>query len=156
MYSMQRFDALTHNLRECVLDMGSFSKDQKIIASTIIDVWSELHGKENIICMNYVQELASHNLLKLLPLGYVTFYSSVDSLSCYFSLFLIQESCEPSPESPKSEITTCNISFIPTANLIGHFWHNRKFLAQWLYPKLCLLGNIWKQSKRNLIWHPKT
>lgn len=91
---MQRFDALTHNLRECVLDMGSFSKDQKIIASTIIDVWSELHGKESIICMNYIQELASHNLLKLLPLGYVTFYSSVDSLSCYFSLFLIQESCE--------------------------------------------------------------
>ncbi|KAJ4878686.1 putative disease resistance protein [Raphanus sativus] len=66
---MQRFDALTHNLRECVLDMGSFSKDQKIIASTIIDVWSELHGKESIICMNYIQELASHNLLKLLPLG---------------------------------------------------------------------------------------
>ncbi|KAG2316967.1 hypothetical protein Bca52824_020089 [Brassica carinata] len=69
MDSMQSFDALTHNLRECFLDMGSFLKDQKIIVSTIIDVWSGLYGKENNICMNYLQELASHNLLKLLPLG---------------------------------------------------------------------------------------
>ncbi|KAH0851767.1 hypothetical protein HID58_094491 [Brassica napus] len=66
---IQSFDALPHNLRECFLDMGSFLKDQKIIASTIIDLWSELHDKENIIYMNYLQELASHNLLKLLPLG---------------------------------------------------------------------------------------
>ena len=76
---MQSFDALTHNLREYFLDMGSFLKDQKIIASTIIDVWSELHGKDNIICMNYLQELASHNLLKLLPLGYVPFHLSTNS-----------------------------------------------------------------------------
>ncbi|KAH0856737.1 hypothetical protein HID58_084998 [Brassica napus] len=69
MDSIQSFDALPHNLSECFLDMGSFLKDQKIIASTINDLWSELHGKEKNICMNYLQELASHNLLKLLPLG---------------------------------------------------------------------------------------
>ncbi|XP_024006781.1 probable disease resistance protein At5g66890 [Eutrema salsugineum] len=66
---IQSFNALTHNIRECFLDMGSFRKDQKIIASTLIDLWSGLYSKENIICMNYLQDLASHNLLKLLPLG---------------------------------------------------------------------------------------
>ncbi|XP_010464770.1 PREDICTED: probable disease resistance protein At5g66890 [Camelina sativa] len=63
------FDALPHNLRECFLDMASFLEDQKIIASTIIDLWSELYGKESCLCMTYLQELASHNLLQLLPLG---------------------------------------------------------------------------------------
>lgn len=69
--SIQSFDALPHNLRECFLDMASFLEDQRMIASTIIDLWSELYGKESTLCMNYLQELASHNLLKLLPLRYV-------------------------------------------------------------------------------------
>ncbi|KAL0792068.1 hypothetical protein Bca101_063445 [Brassica carinata] len=49
--------------------MGSFLKGQKLIASTIIDLWSGLYGEEDIIHMNYLQDLASHDLLKLLPLG---------------------------------------------------------------------------------------
>ncbi|CAN7005268.1 unnamed protein product [Brassica oleracea var. botrytis] len=69
MDSIENFDALNNNLRECFIDMGSFLKDQKIIASTIIDLWSGLYGKEDIICRNHLQDLASHNLLKLLPLG---------------------------------------------------------------------------------------
>ncbi|KAF3541933.1 hypothetical protein F2Q69_00025469 [Brassica cretica] len=69
MDSIENFDALNNNLRECFIDMGSFLKDQKIIASTIIDLWSGLYSKEDIICRNHLQDLASHNLLKLLPLG---------------------------------------------------------------------------------------
>ncbi|EOA14744.1 hypothetical protein CARUB_v10028036mg [Capsella rubella] len=41
--SIQSFDALPHNLRECFLDMSSFLEDQRIIASTIIDLWSECY-----------------------------------------------------------------------------------------------------------------
>ncbi|VVB18261.1 unnamed protein product [Arabis nemorensis] len=67
---IQSFDALPRNLQECFLDTGSsFRKDQKIIASTVIDVWFGLYGIENIICMHYLQDLASHKLLELLPLG---------------------------------------------------------------------------------------
>ncbi|CAF1922193.1 BnaC02g16520D [Brassica napus] len=69
MDSIENFDASNNNLRECFIDMGSFLKDQKIIASTIIDLWSGLYSKEDIICRNHLQDLASHNLLKLLPLG---------------------------------------------------------------------------------------
>ncbi|AED98275.1 unnamed protein product [Arabidopsis thaliana] len=64
--SIQSFDALPHNLRECFLDMASFLEDQRIIASTIIDLWSASYGKEG---MNNLQDLASRNLLKLLPIG---------------------------------------------------------------------------------------
>jgi len=74
--SIQSFDDLPHNLRECFLDMASFLEDQRIIASTIIDLWSASYGKEG---MNNLQDLASHNLLKLLPIGYVTFHSSTNS-----------------------------------------------------------------------------
>lgn len=76
MDSIQSFDALSNNLRECFLDTGSFLEDQRIIASTLIDLWSELYGKESILCMSYLEDLASRNLIKLLPLGYVTFFSS--------------------------------------------------------------------------------
>ncbi|KAJ0236565.1 disease resistance protein [Hirschfeldia incana] len=65
------FNALVPNLRECFLDMGSFLEDQKIRASVIIDIWMELYGKSSssILCMKYLEDLASQNLLKLVPLG---------------------------------------------------------------------------------------
>ena len=66
------FNALVPNLKECFLDMGSFLEDQKIRASVIIDIWMELYGKSSsILCMKYLEDLASQNLLKLVPLGYV-------------------------------------------------------------------------------------
>ena len=66
------FNALEPNLKECFLDMGSFLEDQKIRASVIIDIWMELYGKNSsILCMKYLEDLASQNLLKLVPLGYV-------------------------------------------------------------------------------------
>ncbi|XP_023644254.1 probable disease resistance protein At5g66900 isoform X2 [Capsella rubella] len=63
------FDALEFNLKECFLDMGSFLEDQKIRASIIIDIWVELYGKGSTLCMKYLEDLASQNLLKLVPLG---------------------------------------------------------------------------------------
>ncbi|XP_013611362.1 PREDICTED: probable disease resistance protein At5g66900 isoform X1 [Brassica oleracea var. oleracea] len=64
------FNALVPNLKECFLDMGSFLEDQKIRASVIIDIWMELYGKSSsILCKKYLEDLASQNLLKLVPLG---------------------------------------------------------------------------------------
>ncbi|KAJ4887557.1 putative disease resistance protein [Raphanus sativus] len=85
MDSIENFDALNNNLRECFTDMGSFLKDQKIIASTIIDLWSGLYGKENITCMSYLQDLASHNLLKLLPLG------KNEYVDCFYNELLVRQ-----------------------------------------------------------------
>ncbi|CAA7056902.1 unnamed protein product [Microthlaspi erraticum] len=64
------FNALEPNLKECFLDMGSFLEDQKILASVIIDMWMELYGRSSSnLCMKYLEDLASQNLLKLVPLG---------------------------------------------------------------------------------------
>ncbi|KAG7614490.1 Powdery mildew resistance protein RPW8 domain [Arabidopsis suecica] len=63
------FDALDPNLKECFLDMGSFLEDQKIRASVIIDMWVELYGKGSSILYMYLEDLASQNLLQLVPLG---------------------------------------------------------------------------------------
>ncbi|CAN8264116.1 unnamed protein product [Cochlearia groenlandica] len=64
------FSALESNLKECFLDMGMFLEDQKIRASVIIDIWVELYGQgSSILCMKYLEDLASQNLLKLVPLG---------------------------------------------------------------------------------------
>ncbi|WZY79301.1 hypothetical protein YC2023_025685 [Brassica napus] len=66
------FDALKPHLKECFMDMGSFLEDQKICASVIIDLWVELYGtssSSSIVYMKYLNDLASQNLLKLIPLG---------------------------------------------------------------------------------------
>ncbi|VVB18260.1 unnamed protein product [Arabis nemorensis] len=64
------FNALESNLKECFLDMGSFLEDQKIRASVIIDIWVELYGKgSSTMCMKYLEDLASQNLLKLVRLS---------------------------------------------------------------------------------------
>ena len=56
------------------MDMGSFLEDQKIRASVIIDIWVELYGKgtpsSSFEYMKYLHDLASQNLLRLIPLGY--------------------------------------------------------------------------------------
>ncbi|CAH8357546.1 unnamed protein product [Eruca vesicaria subsp. sativa] len=64
------FIALDPDLKKCFLDMGSFLEDQKIRASVIIDMWMELYGiSSTVVCMKYLEDLASQNLLKLVPLG---------------------------------------------------------------------------------------
>ncbi|KAJ0234359.1 disease resistance protein [Hirschfeldia incana] len=67
------FTALDPVLKECFMDMGSFLEDQKIRASVIIDMWMELYCKSSsgssVVYMKYLEDLASQNLLKLVPLG---------------------------------------------------------------------------------------
>ncbi|CAF2089145.1 unnamed protein product [Brassica napus] len=64
------FNALDPDLKECFMDMGSFLEDQKIRASVIIDIWMELYGiSSSVVCMKYLEDVASQNLLKLVPLG---------------------------------------------------------------------------------------
>ncbi|KAL1196544.1 putative disease resistance protein [Cardamine amara subsp. amara] len=63
------FNALKPQLKECFLDMGLFLEDQKIRASVIIDIWVELYGKGSTVCMKYLEDFASQNLLKVVPLA---------------------------------------------------------------------------------------
>ncbi|KFK28373.1 hypothetical protein AALP_AA8G506900 [Arabis alpina] len=64
------FSALKPHLKECFMDMGSFLEDQKICASVIIDIWVELYGKgSSTVYVKYLNDLATRNLLKLIPLG---------------------------------------------------------------------------------------
>ncbi|KAJ0239069.1 Powdery mildew resistance protein [Hirschfeldia incana] len=68
------FTALKPHLKECFMDMGSFLEDQKIRASVLIDIWVELYGKgtstsRDFAYMKYLNDLASQNLLNLIPLG---------------------------------------------------------------------------------------
>ncbi|CAN7127929.1 unnamed protein product [Brassica rapa subsp. narinosa] len=70
------FTALKPHLKECFMDMGSFLEDQKIRASVLIDIWVELYyGKGttsddiSMAYMKYLVDLASQNLLNLIPIG---------------------------------------------------------------------------------------
>ncbi|KAL1196546.1 putative disease resistance protein [Cardamine amara subsp. amara] len=64
------FEALHSDLKHCFLDMGLFHEDQKIRASVITDIWSELYAEsDSVQCMKYLDDLAVHNLLDLVPLG---------------------------------------------------------------------------------------
>lgn len=77
------FNALEPHLKECFMDMGSFLEDHKIRASVIIDLWVELYGtssSSSIVYMKYLNDLASQNLLKLVPLRYVYLYVNIVSL----------------------------------------------------------------------------
>ncbi|KAG2298153.1 hypothetical protein Bca4012_009358 [Brassica carinata] len=57
------------HLKECFSDMGSFLTEGKIRASSIIDIWIELYGKGSTVYVKDLNELAMHNLLKIVPLG---------------------------------------------------------------------------------------
>ncbi|XP_010444714.1 PREDICTED: probable disease resistance protein At5g66910 isoform X1 [Camelina sativa] len=67
------FNALEPHLKECFLVVGSFLEDQKIWASLILDIWVELFGRGSSsstnVYMKYLNDLASQNLLKIVPLG---------------------------------------------------------------------------------------
>ncbi|KAK4488362.1 hypothetical protein RD792_004122 [Penstemon davidsonii] len=54
-------------LKECYLDLGSFSEDQKIPISTLLDMWVELYNldEEGAYTFAYLYELFTRNLLDL-------------------------------------------------------------------------------------------
>lgn len=82
------FIALAPHLKECFMDMGSFLEYQKISASVLVDIWVELYGRgsssSSYVCMMYLNDLASQNLLKLTPPWYVVV--SV-SQHCVFAIY---------------------------------------------------------------------
>ncbi|CAF2163581.1 unnamed protein product [Brassica rapa] len=83
------FTALEPHLKDCFMDMGSFLEDQKIRASVIIDIWVELYGKgtpdSSFEYMKYLHDLASQNLLRLIPLG------RNDHEDCFYNELLVTQ-----------------------------------------------------------------
>ncbi|CAH8360899.1 unnamed protein product [Eruca vesicaria subsp. sativa] len=67
------FNVLKPHLKDCFLDMSSFLTQGKIRASTIIDIWMELYSEDsersNVNYVWHLNDLASHNLVKLDTLG---------------------------------------------------------------------------------------
>ncbi|KDP31880.1 hypothetical protein JCGZ_12341 [Jatropha curcas] len=60
-------DALNDNAaaKECYKDLGSFPEDQKIPASTLVDMWVERHNLDEDDAIANVYELSNRNLLEL-------------------------------------------------------------------------------------------
>nr|POE89709.1 putative disease resistance protein [Quercus suber] len=52
-------------IKECFLDLCSFWAEQRIPATTLIDMWAELYELDGIHAIAYLQELTIRNLAKL-------------------------------------------------------------------------------------------
>ncbi|XP_030975194.1 probable disease resistance protein At5g66900 [Quercus lobata] len=52
-------------IKECFLDLCSFWAEQRIPATTLIDMWAELYKLDDIHAIAYLQELTIRNLAKL-------------------------------------------------------------------------------------------
>ncbi|WZZ74191.1 hypothetical protein YC2023_085561 [Brassica napus] len=84
------FNVLKPHLKDCFLDIGSFITQGKIRVSSIIDIWMELYGKgseSSTVYAEYLNDLAYHNLLKLVNLG-----NDEDEDSLYNRLLVTQHS----------------------------------------------------------------
>ncbi|KAJ0442226.1 putative powdery mildew resistance protein, RPW8 [Helianthus annuus] len=57
-------------IKECYLDLGLFPEDQKIAATTLMDIWISLykHDEKGSATLNNLFELSSKNLATLLPI----------------------------------------------------------------------------------------
>ncbi|KAI3755050.1 hypothetical protein L1987_54843 [Smallanthus sonchifolius] len=57
-------------MEQCYLDMGLFPEDQKIAATTLMDMWAHLykHDEEGLDTMDILSKLSSRNLATLLPI----------------------------------------------------------------------------------------
>ncbi|KAK6922999.1 Powdery mildew resistance protein, RPW8 domain [Dillenia turbinata] len=80
-------DFLDDVVKDCFLDLGSFPEDQKISASTLLDIWVELYGlDEDDVYVNLL-ELSARNLLNLI-VNTRKDITEVDG--CYNELFVMQ------------------------------------------------------------------
>ncbi|KAJ8764341.1 hypothetical protein K2173_006081 [Erythroxylum novogranatense] len=63
-------DALNDNteIKESYLDLGAFPEDQRIPATTIIDLWVGLHNLNDDDAIIYLDELAKRNLVDLITM----------------------------------------------------------------------------------------
>ena len=68
-------DALNDNAaaKECYKDLGAFPEDQKIPATTLSDMWVELHKLDENSAIANLYELADRNLVDLVVTRYAFF-----------------------------------------------------------------------------------
>ncbi|KAK1359988.1 hypothetical protein POM88_044462 [Heracleum sosnowskyi] len=53
------------SLKDCCLDLGSFPEDQRIPATTVLDIWAELYNLDDMDTYSDLLELAFRNLVNL-------------------------------------------------------------------------------------------
>lgn len=60
-------EALTDNVeaKECFMDLGSFPEDQRIPATTLIDMWAELYNLDEDNAIANLHELSDRNLIEV-------------------------------------------------------------------------------------------
>ncbi|KAM1091151.1 hypothetical protein ACFX2J_018475 [Malus domestica] len=64
--SLDALDKEKAIIKECFLDLGSFSEDQRIAAAALIDMWAELYGlDEEILTIANLHELTARSLATL-------------------------------------------------------------------------------------------
>ncbi|CAH8360924.1 unnamed protein product [Eruca vesicaria subsp. sativa] len=80
-------NVLDPHLKDCFLDIGSFLTQGEIRASCIIDIWMELFGKGSTVYVKDLNELALHNLLKIVPLG-IYDHENISVGCCYRDSFI--------------------------------------------------------------------
>ncbi|XP_043720387.1 putative disease resistance protein At5g47280 [Telopea speciosissima] len=59
-------DFLTEEVQECFMDLGSFPEDERIPASSLIDIWVELYGIDEVDAYINLLELSTLNLVSLI------------------------------------------------------------------------------------------
>jgi len=57
-------------LKQCYLDLGLFPEDQKIAATTLLDMWAHLyhHDDDGLESFNMLKDISSRNLAAVLPI----------------------------------------------------------------------------------------
>lgn len=72
--SLDDLEGNTAILKECFMDLGSFPEDQKIVATSLIDIWSEQYDEieDSNLAMAKLYDLVHRSLANLI----ITRYSS--------------------------------------------------------------------------------
>lgn len=56
--------------KECFMDLGSFPEDQRIPATTLIDMWAELYNLDEDDAIANLHELSDRNLIEVVVTRY--------------------------------------------------------------------------------------
>ncbi|KAJ4954124.1 hypothetical protein NE237_030956 [Protea cynaroides] len=59
---------LNKKVQECFMDLGSFPEDERIPASSLIDIWVELYGIDEVDAYINLLELSSRSLINLIEI----------------------------------------------------------------------------------------
>ncbi|XP_054823426.1 probable disease resistance protein At5g66900 isoform X2 [Prosopis cineraria] len=74
-------------IKERFMDLGLFPEDQKIPAASLVDMWVELHGEDDVNAMEKIYELATRNVLDIVIRSLLLsrkFASGTGNLNSYF------------------------------------------------------------------------